>query len=84
MLADLVLGADEVVSAEQLIDALWGEDLPDPEVGPPGVRLEAPLVTGSTASRLTPRATSSGPIAKRWTPGFEDLLDEARATARFG
>jgi WD40 repeat protein/serine/threonine protein kinase len=29
VLAHLVLGANRVVSAEQLIDALWGEDLPD-------------------------------------------------------
>ena len=71
VLAHLVLGANQVVSAEQLIDALWGEDLPDdPRSDALQVyvsRLRSVART-SSASRRTPRATSSGPSATRWTP----------------
>ncbi|MCI0634103.1 MAG: winged helix-turn-helix domain-containing protein [Actinobacteria bacterium] len=80
MLAHLVLGANKVVSAEHLIDAVWGEDLPDD-----------PRSTVQTyVSRLRSVLGSEGIEAR--APGyllraeredvdvlrFEDLLAEAR------
>ena len=46
LLAHLVLGANQVVSAEQLVDAVWGDELP-----------QGPKATLQTyVSRLRPRS----------------------------
>jgi WD40 repeat protein/DNA-binding SARP family transcriptional activator len=80
LLAHLVLGANRVVSAEHLIDALWGEDLPDDPkstlqvyvsrlrsvLGSEGIEAHAPGYL-LRAERLEVDALR-----------FEDLLAEAR------
>ena len=81
VLAHLVLGAGQVVSAEQLIDALWGEDLPeDPKsalrvyVSRIRSSLDLDCIEAHSPGYLL-RADRDEVDALR----FEDLLDEARS-----
>jgi serine/threonine protein kinase len=81
VLAHLVLGASQVVSAEQLIDALWGEDLPeDPKsalrvyVSRIRSSLDLDCIEAHAPGYLL-RADRDEVDALR----FEDLLDEARS-----
>jgi WD40 repeat protein/DNA-binding SARP family transcriptional activator len=80
VLAHLVLGANKVVSAEQLTDALWGEDLPDDPRSTLQVyvsRLRSVLGSESLEARAPGyvlRAEREDVDALR----FEDLLAEAR------
>ena len=80
VLAHLVLGANKVVSAEHLIDALWGEDLPDDPKSTLQVyvsRLRSVLGSESVEARAPGyllRAEREEVDVLR----FEDLLAEAR------
>jgi serine/threonine protein kinase/WD40 repeat protein len=80
VLAHLVLGANRVVSAEHLIDALWSEDLPDEPKSTLQVyvsRLRSVLGSESVEARAPGyllRAEREEVDALR----FEDLLAEAR------
>jgi WD40 repeat protein/DNA-binding SARP family transcriptional activator len=81
VLAHLVLHASQVVSAEQLIDALWGEDLPEDPKSALRVyvsRIRSSLDLDSIEARAPGyllRADRDEVDALR----FEDLLDEARS-----
>jgi DNA-binding SARP family transcriptional activator len=81
VLAHLVLGANKVVSAERLIDALWGEDLPEDPRSTLQVyvsRLRSVLGSENVEARAPGyllRAEREEVDALR----FEDLLGEARS-----
>jgi WD40 repeat protein/DNA-binding SARP family transcriptional activator len=84
VLAHLVLSANQVVSAERLIDALWGEDLPEDPKSTLRVyvsRIRSSLGLDAIEARAPGyllKAARSEVDALR----FEDLLGEARANGR--
>jgi serine/threonine protein kinase/WD40 repeat protein len=84
VLAHLVLGANKVVSAEHLIDALWGRDLPDDPRSTLRVyvsRIRSTLGLDAIEARAPGyllKADRDEVDALR----FEDLLEQARSNGR--
>lgn len=79
MLAHLVLGANHVVPAERLIDALWGEDLPDDPMATLRVyvsRLRSALGQDAVEAR-PPGYLLHAPREDVDSFRFEDLLRDA-------